>query len=922
MDQLLSLKTSEELVLLAQSGDNAAFETLANRYRGYAISTIRGRVSENEIEDVAQEAMVRAWEKLSSLKDPQAFPAWLRVLANNICRGWNRRSRERCISLDEGIPEAIHPGPDPLDAVLRWEQSVALRDALLIISQANRRALIMHLWGHYAYSEIAEQLGIPLTTVEGRIHRAKNQLRRLLGYFEPAKPAYSANKGVSAMDSVRPEFVPQLGHSNCVLAIAISPDGKRMATVDNSPCLIIWDVKTGIQERRFSLRGQGNWPILCFSPNSRLLAVAEYAGNTDVWDIEQGVKLSTLEINAQQLAFSPDSNTMWTLSRTPALEEGEWTRTNAFCWDIETGNVVTRVENLLGDGKSFSPDMTQVVTVNGRPERDKYVLVSLQEPELIVWDLSSAKEIGRLHDLDDFPSRLTHSNDGCFVAAIAGCKETPHRILIWNTSTGEVVHSLEGHQELVNDIAFSPDGNTLASGSWDGQVIIWHTHSGKILKRLENNGLVPALAFTPDGNGLFTSRSEAKKAYAGRGIVTLWDLEKQEIKQTYGPHIDGITTLSVTSDRATLVTGGFRSTLHLWRKGRIETVVPIPDHGWTIATAIDPSGKQIATGISASSVISVLGKGAGRILVTESATGTSRQLDEQHEDLVFGIAFDASGNKAASCSRDGSIFVWDAAIWKIIKRFCYPDGWQCGVSTAFSPDGNFLLTTGFEQTKNFAAKQGELTVWDLEKTEAIQRWTHDVGFGAALFTRDGRHVAAGIAHHGPRQANRSEIRLFNISTGEQIRHFVAPGLMGTITGVALSPDESLIAGSTNDRSIVIWSVKTGRVRRSFKVTGWITGILFSQDGRSLISATGDGLMKSWDISRLLSRNAPEESVTLAALSGGTDWIAYNPEGDYDCSPGAEKHIMWRSDAKLYGAEKFAEKYRRPDAIKRILQSIA
>src|SRR5205823_4465075 len=93
----------------------------------------------------------------------------------------------------------------PLEALLAREKQRALRQALTALPYANRVALLMHVWGEYSYQEIAAFTDVPVTTVEGRIHRAKRQLRRLLqaasGEFacEPA-PARDARPGRKSMN--------------------------------------------------------------------------------------------------------------------------------------------------------------------------------------------------------------------------------------------------------------------------------------------------------------------------------------------------------------------------------------------------------------------------------------------------------------------------------------------------------------------------------------------------------------------------------------------------------------------------------------------------------------------------------------------------------------------------------------------------
>ena len=168
------------LIRRAQQGNRMAFDLLIGRYRDELVGVAFGKLGERETaEDLVQDVLARAWLKLPTLQDPLAFPAWMHTITVNACRMQLRRHVPATESFaDEEITD---PGPDPLEAVLAGERRAHWREALLGIAEENRRALVLHIWGHYSYEDIASRLGVPLTTVEGRIYRAKMQLRRALG---------------------------------------------------------------------------------------------------------------------------------------------------------------------------------------------------------------------------------------------------------------------------------------------------------------------------------------------------------------------------------------------------------------------------------------------------------------------------------------------------------------------------------------------------------------------------------------------------------------------------------------------------------------------------------------------------------------------------------------------------------------------
>ncbi|MHB9110015.1 MAG: RNA polymerase sigma factor [Armatimonadota bacterium] len=173
-------ETDSELVRRAQGGERGAFDCLAARYRGMARAMAFLRTRDDEAaEDLAQEALAKAWEKLPSLQEPGAFRGWLQVIVINACRNWSR-GRQWPESLDDLPEPPPDPAPGPLDGLLARERRELWRKALLALPEANRLPLIMHVRGGQSYEEIARQLDVPVSTIEGRIHRARLQLRRLL----------------------------------------------------------------------------------------------------------------------------------------------------------------------------------------------------------------------------------------------------------------------------------------------------------------------------------------------------------------------------------------------------------------------------------------------------------------------------------------------------------------------------------------------------------------------------------------------------------------------------------------------------------------------------------------------------------------------------------------------------------------------
>lgn len=152
---------------------------LADRLEGYRpllLAVALDRTGDPEVaRDIAQEALELALRHLDQLRHPEALPGWLRSIAINCCRQNARRGRERPVGL------VVRPEEEREDVhrlAVRREMMRQVRRALQRLPENNRLALIMHVLHGQSCREIAASLGVPVTTVEGRIHRARRELRR------------------------------------------------------------------------------------------------------------------------------------------------------------------------------------------------------------------------------------------------------------------------------------------------------------------------------------------------------------------------------------------------------------------------------------------------------------------------------------------------------------------------------------------------------------------------------------------------------------------------------------------------------------------------------------------------------------------------------------------------------------------------
>lgn len=165
------------LILRSRSGDLTAFEEIVRRFQvmayGYSYSILGDF---HLAEDAAQEAFVDAYQQLSSLRDPRAFPGWFRRVVFKHCDRLTRRKRLDTCPLDDAMASALEYR-DAADVVVEAEERRQVLDAVRSLPEAQRTTTTLFYINGYSQREIADFLEVPVTTVKKRIHDSKQRLR-------------------------------------------------------------------------------------------------------------------------------------------------------------------------------------------------------------------------------------------------------------------------------------------------------------------------------------------------------------------------------------------------------------------------------------------------------------------------------------------------------------------------------------------------------------------------------------------------------------------------------------------------------------------------------------------------------------------------------------------------------------------------
>ncbi len=174
--------TDEDLVAAVQGGDASAFDTLVLRWdRKIQGAAFRVLGSDDEARDVSQEAFLKAFRGLRTFKREARFSSWLYQIAMNLCRDKLRRRRGReHVSLDDVVENgepALRQGPVALETLHNRDVSRVVAAAIDGLSDEQREVVVLKEYQGLTFPEIADVLGVPLSTVKTRLYRALGQLR-------------------------------------------------------------------------------------------------------------------------------------------------------------------------------------------------------------------------------------------------------------------------------------------------------------------------------------------------------------------------------------------------------------------------------------------------------------------------------------------------------------------------------------------------------------------------------------------------------------------------------------------------------------------------------------------------------------------------------------------------------------------------
>ncbi|MGQ0763051.1 MAG: caspase family protein [Acidobacteriota bacterium] len=434
-------------------------------------------------------------------------------------------------------------------------------------------------------------------------------------------------------------------------AVAFSPNGRLLA-VGNSAfakyAVDIWDLQSG--QKLHTLEGH-SWAVwgVDFSRDGRLL-VSGGGKTIKIWDVSTARELHTIQGHddfIEAIAISPDSTMFASAARDSAVK----------LWDIATGR---QIHSMSGRAASvsalaFSSNGRWIATGSGRK-------FEAGDTAVRVWEVGSGQVLHRLIPPGVYGVQTIEFNAGNGQVASDGDQET---VKVWDAASGKELHTLGGKfRGNIFGLAYSPDGRLLASAGEYSGVAVYDAVSGSEVQRWKHRA--KSLAFSPDNRWIALGLLQQIKLVE---VATGAEL------RTLAPHSSLVEALAVSPDGRLLASQSFGDKVKLWDVNNGREVMVLEEGA--NALAFSPDGRLLATARKLSAEAKLWDVKSGRMTLTLSG----------HTDEVRDVAFSPDGRLLMSGSMDGSVRLWEVATGEPLALITLMRG--TGDWTVVTPEGFF-----------------------------------------------------------------------------------------------------------------------------------------------------------------------------------------------------------------------------------------
>jgi WD40 repeat protein/energy-coupling factor transporter ATP-binding protein EcfA2 len=572
------------------------------------------------------------------------------------------------------------------------------------------------------------------------------------------------------------------GHRYRVNSLSFSPDGKTLASVDDDDIIKLWQLDGTLLR---TIKGHSRLiRDVSFSPDGKMFATASYDGTIKLWNLD-GTLRKTLRGHSGgvfRVIFSKNQPTLVSASEDASLKF--WSLDGRLLRTIQSGQL-----NVLDI--SFNP-------------KNKTLASSGADGTVKLWD----------------------SNNGSLIKTFHTNQCSQLKCHIWG-------------------ISYSLDGNFLATGSTNGSIKLWKPNGklqGQIGKHSEE---VFELSFLDDRRLASVSKDGSVSVWPWKSIISekqdqTPDLTSKKL-QLFG-HIFDVENLSSSSDGKILASASLDRTVKLWNVDRK------PEEFWqgnekVKSISFSPDGKTL---VFASHTIDEK-QGNIRVWHFNNSQNWEEKLPiiKAHENWIWEVRFSQDSQRFASVSKDGKIKLYNRDR-KLLASFQELDKELKDSIRSISfirRDGKILAS---------GSKGGKVTIWQQQENKLIpiQTLNPKKAAGTVLgvsFSPKNQLLAA--AGSDATTANKSGLINLWKREGNQWKFWKSlkgkEGHQNPVQSVTFSPDGQLIASSSQDNTVKLWSLNGNVINTLYGHTNVVTQVTFSPDGQFLASGDGDNKVILW-----------------------------------------------------------------------------
>lgn len=577
---------------------------------------------------------------------------------------------------------------------------------------------------------------------------------------------------------------PQLGHTNMVSSIAISPDNRYVLSGSWDNSLKLWGLKTGRVIRTFSGH-TGFVNTAAFTKDGRYAVSGSNDDTLKLWDIATGKEINIINDNAgniSSIAFTPNNR---------YLVAGNWVGTVSF-WDTKSWRKVKQFNGHAGKVKSVT------ITPDG-----KYALTGGDDRTVMMWDVKSGRKVRSFIGSPDKIMSVAVTENGRF--CITGCYNGI--ITLFDLKTARKERSFKSDFDKLDSLTTSLDSKSILAGYENGVIEKWTIESGSKENIFnQQKGAVLSIAVTADGKNVVSG--------SGVGTLWLWDIETGGVKKAFTGEAEYVSAVATTPNNKYVLTG-CDNNLRQWDILNGRLVQTYYGHENTISSlAITPNGHYAITG-SYDNNLKLWNLENGREFKTLSG----------HKAFVSSVAVSPNGKYAISGSFDSTVKLWDIQKGKETSTF---QGHTNVVSAvAVTPNGQYIISGSFD---------GTVKQWDIASREEVKSF---MARGAEVLsvavTPDGVNLLAGTQY--------GYMNHWNLESGK--RYF--PWMVGDIvSSLSVTSDSKLVLSGGNDMKL--WRINSGSLVTIYPgYKGWVKSIAVDQNGKQALTGNEDGTTRLWDI---------------------------------------------------------------------------